>query len=39
MVQRKISAACMRGGTSKGVFFKADAPPADPGYVTRSCFA
>jgi probable AcnD-accessory protein PrpF len=30
MAQRKISAVYMRGGTSKGMFFKADALPADP---------
>jgi len=30
MAQRKISAVYMRGGTSKGVFFKTDALPADP---------
>jgi probable AcnD-accessory protein PrpF len=30
MTQRKIPAVYMRGGTSKGVFFKADLLPADP---------
>src|SRR5471030_758944 len=30
MAQRKIAAVYMRGGTSKGVFFKANALPADP---------
>lgn len=30
MPQRKIPAVYMRGGTSKGVFFHADALPADP---------
>jgi hypothetical protein len=30
MLQRKIPAVYMRGGTSKGVFFRADAVPADP---------
>ncbi|MEA3088430.1 MAG: 2-methylaconitate isomerase, partial [Paraburkholderia sp.] len=30
MAQRKISAVYMRGGTSKGVFFRPEALPADP---------
>jgi len=30
MAQHKIAAVYMRGGTSKGVFFKAAALPADP---------
>ncbi len=30
MKQQKIPATFMRGGTSKGVFFRADAVPADP---------
>src|SRR5476651_61258 len=30
MAQHKIAAVYMRGGTSKGVFFKANALPADP---------
>ncbi len=30
MHQQQISATYMRGGTSKGVFFRADAVPADP---------
>ena len=30
MAQYKIPAIYMRGGTSKGVFFRADSLPADP---------
>ena len=29
-MQRRIPAVYMRGGTSKGVFFRAEALPADP---------
>jgi 2-methylaconitate cis-trans-isomerase PrpF len=29
MTQQKIPAVCMRGGTSKGVFLRADTLPAD----------
>ena len=30
MAQYKIPATYMRGGTSKGVFFRSDSLPADP---------
>ena len=31
MTQKKITAVYMRGGTSKGLFFRPDALPLDPG--------